>query len=63
MTDLQPGETRTYTAEIPQGETPKEIRMDIRTYDIWDDPLMNIIFWMAFIGFGWLIGWSLGVML
>jgi hypothetical protein len=31
-----------------------------RHYDVWDDNLMAILFWMASIGYGWLIGWTLG---
>jgi len=36
--------------------------LEVRSYDIWDDWLMVILIWVAFTGFGWLIGWTLGLL-
>lgn len=33
---------------------------EVKELDLWDDPLMRVLFWMACAGFGWLVGWTLG---
>ena len=30
------------------------------TFDIWQDDILVVLFWMGCIGFGWLIGWTIG---
>jgi hypothetical protein len=35
-------------------------RYEVHEYEVWDDWLMRVLFWLAAIGFGWLIGWTLG---
>lgn len=27
---------------------------------VWHDPLLVLLYWLAFVGFGWIVGWTLG---
>ena len=34
--------------------------LEVSHYDVWDDWLMRVLLWLAFAGFGWLVGWLVG---
>jgi hypothetical protein len=59
MTVINPGESKTFSAEIPQGEVPKEIKLNVHV-DIWDDPLLVAVALLALTCAGFIVGWSWG---
>ena len=59
---LNPMEKRTYRADIPPGESPKHIELDVGV-DIWDDNLMVAVALSAFFAAGGVLGWGLHTLL